>query len=117
MKNRAITLCNRPFTLESVSQRETAVRWQTAVTHVRRTKPSVKMKRIKYRDQFFYKYAIMSILRHKKCLYNTLYIRYAGIVQRFVSTIELFHGEPNAMQSYTLRSEYDFFLGSTMDIR
>jgi len=48
------------------------------------------MKRIKYRDQFFYKYAIMSIVRHKKCLYNTLYIRYAGIVQRFVCTIEFF---------------------------
>ena len=42
------------------------------------------MKRIKYRDQFFYKYAIMSIVRHKKCLYNTLYIRYAGIVQRLM---------------------------------
>jgi len=67
------------------------------------------MKRIKYRDQFFYKYAIMSIVRHKKCLYNTLYTRYAGIVQRFVSTIEFFHGDHNAMQSYTLRSESDFF--------
>jgi len=53
----------------------------------------------------------MSIVRHKKCLYNTLYIKYVGIVQRFVSTIEFFHGYHNAMQSYTLRSESDFFLG------
>jgi len=75
------------------------------------------MKRINYRDQFLYKYVIMSIVRHKKCLYNTLYIRYAGIVQRFVSTIELFHGYHIAMQSYTLRSESDFFLGSTVDTR
>jgi len=59
----------------------------------------------------------MSIVRHKKCLYNTLYIRYAGIVQRFVSTIELFHGDHIAMQSYTFRTESDFFLGSTLDIR
>jgi len=59
----------------------------------------------------------MSIVRHKKCLYNTLYIRYAGIVQRFVSTIEFFHGDHIAMQSYTLRSELDFFLGSTVDTR
>jgi len=40
-----------------------------------------------------------------------------GIVQRFVSTIEFFHGDHNAMQSYTLRSESDFFLGSTVDTR
>ena len=52
----------------------------------------------------------MSIVRYKKCLCNTLYIRYAGIVQRFVSTIELFHGDHISMQSYTLRSESDFFL-------
>ena len=31
----AITLCNRPFALESVSRRETAVQGQTSVTHVR----------------------------------------------------------------------------------
>jgi hypothetical protein len=32
---RPITLCNRPFALESVSRCETAVQGQTAVTHVR----------------------------------------------------------------------------------
>jgi len=43
--------------------------------------------------------------------YNTPYMKTLkdGIVQRFVSTIELFHGDHNAMQSYTLRSESDFF--------
>ena len=35
MDNVATTLCNRPFALESVSRRETAVQGQTAVTHVR----------------------------------------------------------------------------------
>jgi hypothetical protein len=35
MKKRLITLSNRPFALESVSRRETAVQGQTAVTHVR----------------------------------------------------------------------------------
>ena len=59
----------------------------------------------------------MTILMHKKCLYNTLYIRYAGIVQRLVSTIEFFNGDHNAMHSYTLRSESDFFWGSTVDTR
>jgi hypothetical protein len=36
-KNRhgSTTLCSRPFALESVSRRETAVQGQTAVTHVR----------------------------------------------------------------------------------
>ena len=57
------------------------------------------------------------IVRHKKCLYKTLYIRYAGIEQRFVSTIEFFHGDHNAMQSDLLRSSLCFFCGSTLDTR
>jgi hypothetical protein len=35
MKNKGITLCNRPFALESVSRRETDGQGQTAVTRVR----------------------------------------------------------------------------------
>jgi len=72
---------------------------------------------MKYIDQFSYKYAIMSIVRHKKCLYHTLYIKYAGIVQRFVSNIEFFHGDHIIIQSYILRSESYFFWGSTVDTR
>ena len=51
--------------------------------------------------------------------YNTPYMKTLkdGIVQRFVSTIELFHGDHIAMQSYTLRSESDFFWGSTVNTR